>query len=121
MKRVCIALWLLVIIAAFALAFTPNIVKLQNGADKMLHIFITCTILLGADYILTKMKFVFILAGLLLIAGCALEIIQHILPDRQAEWEDIAANIIGVTLGLLIRFFIRSGYKTLQKLANESG
>lgn len=115
MKKLCVCLWFLLIFAAIALAFTPNIVKLQNGADKMLHVFITCSILLGADFILNRRKIVFMLAVLLLVAGGAIEIIQHILPDRQAEWEDLAANVIGVTLGLMIRFFIRSGYIALQQ------
>lgn len=41
------------------------------------------------------------LIGLLLAYGVALEIAQHFLPPRSADWHDVVADGAGVALGLL--------------------
>lgn len=116
MKKLYISLWLLLVLTAAILALTPNILKLQNSADKMLHIMMACFILLGPTILFTRKAYTYSVALLVISAGGLLEFVQYAFLDRKAEWEDFGANIIGVALGLIIGTLIRSGYRAGAKI-----
>lgn len=120
MKRLFIALWLLLVLAALALALIPNVVKLQNGADKVLHVLVTCLLMLGPALFFRAKKYIIAFAVLMLCAGLGIELIQSLTPDRKPELLDILSNLIGTGLGLLIGYLLKSGYDAGRKAVPPS-
>ena len=82
----------------------------------MLHILMASSILIGPTVIVRNLKYVYGLAFSMFIFGLGLECIQYLIPDRNAELKDIAANTIGIILGLFIGLLIRSGYQAGAKI-----
>jgi VanZ family protein len=93
-----------------AACFTPNFMEIGFQTDKMLHISAVCIALLWPCLTFRRWRNIMIFSALILAGGISVEILQGLTPDRQSEWGDIAANIIGICLGLIIGYLIRSGY-----------
>lgn len=92
------------------LAITPNLLPMGFHTDKMLHIFVFG---LAATYItwqhLKTPKKTAVLLCVTLAAGIGIELIQTLVPNRTAQIEDIAANIIGITYGYITGYCLKTG------------
>lgn len=99
--------FLLCIVAA---SLVPDFLDMGFYTDKVLHSFLVCMALLWPCLSFSRWRSVFMLCGIIFLGSLAIEGLQTLTPDRHAELGDIAANIIGIMLGLLIGWLLRSGY-----------
>lgn len=111
MKITLTLLWILFIVIGIAFIAIPDIFKMYAHADKFLHILFSCLFILGPTLYFDKKSIIFSIAACIILSGFGLELIQSLLPDRKAEILDILSNLCGVTLGLIIGFLIKSGYR----------
>lgn len=93
-------------------ATTPHLLGKGYQTDKMLHIFIFgifAAIFCAKFY---KLKYQVIIAIVLFALGICIEFMQFLAPERNPQWADIAANVIGILYGILAGNLLRSGYFT---------
>ena len=109
MLKIIISIFATVIVVA--LATTPNLLPMGFQTDKILHIFVFAitSAYITWQYIEQRNKLI-ILLGAVLCAGIAIELIQMLIPERTAQIEDIAANIIGILYGLTMGNLLKKGY-----------
>jgi VanZ family protein len=50
-----------------------------------------------------------LIPGIIIAGGT--EMVQHFLPYRTASWSDFGVNLAGITLGLILWWFIRQGQR----------
>lgn len=108
MKSFTFALWFLGIAVLTVMAVMPNVMVIENNADKMLHITGFCFLMMWPTVTFIRKKHIFVSASVLLASGVAVEILQGFAPTREPSIEDAIANVIGVCAGLVIGFLIRS-------------
>ena len=108
MKTFTFTLWFFGISGLTVLAVLPNVMVVENGADKMLHIAGFCFLTLWPTMTFIRRNHIYMSAMALIAAGMAVEILQAFAPTREPSIEDMMANIIGVVAGLVIGFLIRS-------------
>lgn len=108
MKIFTFTLWFLGIALLAVFAMIPNLVVIENNADKMLHVTGFCFLMLWPVVTFKRVKHVYLAAVFLLSAGVLVEVLQGFAPTRTPSFEDVLANVIGVVAGLVIGFLIRS-------------
>ncbi|MGH1456979.1 MAG: VanZ family protein [Alphaproteobacteria bacterium] len=84
--------------------------------DKMLHLFTFCIIstLATWKYLEHIKKLIASLCTLLCLGGI-IELIQIFVPNRTAQIEDMCSNILGITLGIIIGYLLKTGYYAQKK------
>jgi len=110
LKYLLIILWSFALVSASVLAFTHDLVKMTNGSDKTLHVMMCSLIMMGPVFLFKRKLFIIIPAIIMLCAGFGIEIIQSFMPDRNPEPGDMIANIIGVSLGIIIGKLLKTGF-----------
>lgn len=110
MKMFLFIFWLCTIFLFAAIAAIPNVMVIDNGQDKMIHMAVFC--LLAIVPVMTFTDRRKIAAGIItvLAAGAGIEILQNFIPARQASAEDMMYNAAGVCLGLVIGYLFRAQY-----------
>ncbi len=93
-----------------SLAVLPNLVEMGYQTDKMLHVFMFTLVSMPATLTGRPWQHVTAYALLLLCAGICAELVQLYLPHRSAQIGDLISNVLGISLGLLIGYLLRSGY-----------
>lgn len=96
----------IIVAILLCLALIPNVMELGYKTDKMLHIFVFTHLILIARIIFPTRP-LYVIAIPCLMLGVALEGVQALIPDRNAEWADMAANIGGFIIGWLIIVLIK--------------
>ncbi len=110
MKKILPLLWLLMIAVMVVLSVTPNLIYMSNHSDKMLHIIFYCLFVMAPILMSGRWQIIVpVMLGLLFLGG-VIEILQSLVPGRNASFDDIYANISGAFSGLIIGYLIRSGY-----------
>jgi len=109
-------LFLIALISSYVLAIMPQemVPSFQSLSDKSLHFiaFAVLTLLLNLSYRMPWWKSVLYL----LFYATFIEFSQTFTPNRCAEWLDIVADAIGITLGLVLY----AGYKKLEAICANS-
>jgi VanZ family protein len=97
------ALFLLLLAAITWLALSPAPLKtLNTGWDKANHVLaFTALAFAGVWGWWPRPRRWVVLFAVLLAYGGAIEIAQSFLPPREADWEDLLADSVGISLGLL--------------------
>ncbi len=108
MKTFTFTLWIMGILTLMGFAVIPNLMVIENGADKMLHMTAFCLLTLWPTVTFIRMKHVYISAAILFSSGIVVEVLQGFVPMRTPSMEDILANLAGVAAGLVIGMLIRS-------------
>jgi VanZ family protein len=97
-------LWLLMAVTC-GFAFAPHApeLKIENG-DKFQHILAfgslaSCALLAARRR--TRAAWLGVLAGMLAF-GVFIELVQVFLPTRSADWQDVVADMLGASLGVLV-------------------
>jgi VanZ family protein len=96
----------LVLIAALVtLSLLPPIATLvARGEDKLLHGIAYAVLMIYYSGIVHPRRYVWVVVGLMLL-GIAIEYLQGYVGYRAAELADVAANAIGMTVGLALGLF----------------
>ena len=104
------------LLGSYILAVIPQQMapEIADLSDKSLHFiaFAVLTVLLFLSYRLSLWKGI----ALLLFYAFFIEFSQYFTPNRCAEWLDIAADAIGILLGLLLY----AAYKKLEEICENS-
>ncbi len=104
------------LIGSYILAIMPQDMapSFQSFSDKTLHFiaFAVLSFLLNLSYRIVWWKSVVAL----LLYACFIEFSQYFTPNHCAEWMDIAADTIGIGLGLLLY----AGYKKLEEICENA-
>lgn len=98
-RAVRVSTWLIAItVMALALVPLPRIPGLGHG-DKLVHgiVFLVIALLSAVGW--PRVRFA-VLAAALVAFGAAIEVLQGLTGWRSAEWLDLAADAIGVIMGL---------------------
>ena len=117
MKTILICLWLICLGAIASLAVIPDLMTMNNGADKMLHLCVFCIMTVWPMMTFEKRSMMFIAPLGLFILGIAIEYAQEFVPSRNSEFRDIVYNTMGVMAGTMIGFLLRDSYQSLLPLA----
>ena len=108
-------LFWIALISSYILAIMPQEMapSFQSLSDKSLHFiaFAVLALLLNLSYRISWWRSVFYL----LFYAAFIEFSQTFTPNRCAEWLDIAADAIGIVLGLVLY----AGYKKLEKICEK--
>lgn len=109
MKALKTILFVFTLISGAILAITPNLLPMGFYTDKILHMFVfgNATIIITYKYLGAPKKLITAITILILI-GLSIEIIQSFVPERMAEPEDIASNIIGILYGFTTGYLLKS-------------
>ena len=110
--------WMTATCIALIFALKPQALQLGfEGADKALHLLaFMCLAFIPAISFDRIRNIVFAVAFVFAI-GIGIELIQHYIPTRRAEFMDVVFDGIGVTIGTLIGISLRSTYQSLVALA----
>ncbi len=104
------------LIGSYILAILPQDMapEIGNLSDKTLHFiaFAVLTLLLNLSYRMAWWKSIVYL----IFYACFIELSQYFTPKRCAEFLDVAADIIGIGIGLLFYW----GYKKLEVICANS-
>ncbi|WP_290648994.1 VanZ family protein [Aquisalimonas sp.] len=76
--------------------------------DKLQHIAAYALLGLLAMLAFSSLPLAAIAAVAMVGLGVAIEVVQYFLPWRQFEWLDMAANALGVALGMTMAAFART-------------
>jgi len=106
MKILTFILWLCVVGIVIVLAVTPNVMVMHGNQDKMLHVTVFCLLILWPAIILTRRLYIYGIALFLLLLGVAIEMLQVMVSGRESSLFDIAANGLGLILGLVIGYLL---------------
>jgi hypothetical protein len=110
MKKIFFGLWMIMTAAVIMLAVTPDLVLPPGHADKAMHVTGFCLLMLYpvcAGY--SRKRIIFIALALIAI-GVGIEIAQLGVASRKSSLFDALANGVGVILGVVIGYLVRSGY-----------
>jgi len=114
-KHYKILFWI-TLLCSYVLAIIPQdmVPDIQEFSDKTLHFiaFSVLTLLLSMSYRIVWWKNV----GYMLFYAVFIEFSQYFTPNRCAEFLDVTADAIGITLGLILY----SGYKKLEEICENS-
>jgi hypothetical protein len=110
MQKLFAVMYLLYLCAVAAACFVPDLIEMGFHTDKMMHITFICLAFVWPCLSFKSWRPIFILAIGILIGGIGIEILQGFTPDRKPEIEDVIANTLGVGVGLMIGYLLRSGY-----------
>ena len=113
-RRYWIAANCLLIFAVTSLTIVPAIlapIPLTDvpGIDKWLHAITFAILALWFTGQYARSSYWKIAAGLIAY-GAAIEIGQSMIPYRTAEWGDLAADVAGVLLGVVIALVLTGGW-----------
>jgi VanZ family protein len=102
----------LILAIVLAMAFLPAFNSAAPGIpefDKWLHglVFLLLTVWFTGQY--ARRFYVFVLLGLFAY-GALIEVGQALIPYRTAEWGDLAADCVGVIVGILIATAVSGGW-----------
>ncbi len=115
-SRTLRVLFWVALFTSYVLAMIPQEMSpdFQNLSDKTLHFlaFSVLTLLLYLSYRLYWWKGIL----WLLLYAFFIEFSQYFTPNRCAEWLDIVADGIGISIGLLLY----AAYKKLEKMCENS-
>ncbi len=96
---------------AYTIALTPNFLDFGYHADKTLHLLTFFTPMLIITLVNSGKKKIMITSAIILFAiGLSIEIAQLFSASRSTQWEDITANTIGIFLGYISGYLMRTGY-----------
>ncbi len=101
--------WLLVAGTCFASLVPGDRLPVPGGQDKMLHIVTYCLLMIWFAGIYRVGRFPFIAGGLLLL-GLALEFGQRLVVSRTFDGFDVAANALGIVLGVVLAMTVLGGW-----------
>ncbi len=96
-----IALWLLMIGSALLIALTPSQIHLIHGYDKVAHFVAFAALMIMPAMSIKCLKTLIIFSMFLIFIGIFVECVQFFIPERDASLQDIVANILGVSFGLI--------------------
>lgn len=113
MKAVFFLMWLLSLGFVAALALVPNLMSINTGADKMLHMLAFCMLMLWPAMTFDKSFNVVMSMLLLFSVGIGMEIMQGFIPQRNSELMDVVFNGGGIVLGSMIGYLLRDAYQAL--------
>ncbi len=110
-----IAILLTITLTIGSLIPPPNIVLVKvNNVDKLIHLLAYCLLtfswIIALQQQLKKEKVIYVLAFSIFVFGIVIEVLQGVLtPYRQADYVDVIANFLGITLAILLfkRFFLK--------------
>lgn len=94
----------------FTASLIPDFLEAGYQTDKMLHIMTVCITIMWSFLLLERPKHTYVFSGCIFCGSLLVEGLQSFTPDRKAELGDIFANAIGISLGLLIGYLIKSGW-----------
>lgn len=97
----------LVAFAIFAIVQPEYMPKAEAPYDKLLHFALFALATVFAVLSTKDHRVAFSIAGAILAAGIAIEIIQALIPGRSADMMDAAANALGVITVLAPYYFMR--------------
>lgn len=117
MKYVLLCLWLFCLTAISLLALVPDLMTMNKGADKMLHLCVFCILTIWPMMTFEKRSMMFVIPVGLLALGVAIELTQDLIPSRSSEFRDIVYNTMGVMAGTMIGFLLRESYQSLLPIA----
>lgn len=106
------------LLAIAGLALVPNLVAMNTGADKMLHMLAFCILMLWPAITFQKTLHVVLSMILLFGVGISMEILQEFVPQRNSELMDAVFNGGGIILGCMIGYLLRDAYQSLLPLAH---
>jgi VanZ family protein len=102
-----------VLTGLLTLALLPGLVIPSNYfADKILHLCICILLLIWAFFIFKTPKSILLITSLLLVGSLGVEIIQSAIPGRSMSFDDVVANLTGISLGWLIGHFLKTAQET---------
>lgn len=103
-RRLWGALLALLLLAVAWLAFSPAPPpQVDTGWDKANHALAFLVLAVLAELALwPRPARHWLSAAGLLAYGALIEVVQSRLPARSAEWSDLAADAVGITIGLLL-------------------
>lgn len=100
-----VAFWLPLLICTYAALDQGMPSATPKVSDVTLHLF-AFVYLSAALRIAHPRLLVTLVVVLMIVYGGLLEIAQSFLPPRQAEWGDLAVDVLGIGIGLLAHYFL---------------
>jgi VanZ family protein len=101
-----LAFWLPLAIATFA-AFAPQGVPLPfSMTDVALHLFTFTYLTAALGNACFRLSRWWVPAPWMLVYGVLLELVQSLIPARSAELKDIAVDVSGIAIGLVVWRFV---------------
>lgn len=106
--------WIAATCIALAFALKPQSLQLGfDGADKILHMLAFMALAFIPAITFDKMRNVILSVVFVLAIGICIELIQYYIPTRRAEFMDVVFDGVGVAIGTMIGFSLRSLYQSL--------
>jgi VanZ family protein len=103
--------WIMAVISVIVLSLVPHLLNTAGQADKMLHIFAYCFISFIPMLLIERTKIKVCIAIGLFLMGIMNEYLQSIVGGRHSDISDAMMNGVGVILGVIVGYLIKSGYK----------
>lgn len=117
MKITFLTIWLSSLALIAAMALVPNLMAINTGADKMLHMLVFCMLMLWPAMAFERIFNIIMSMALLFSVGVGMEIMQSFVPGRESEVMDVVFNSGGIALGSMIGYLLRDAYQSLLPLA----
>ena len=103
------ALWAMGALFFLSLALLPLTLAIGPWGDKIIHLN-SCVFLMLPAVIMFRPRWYLSLALAIMLAGVGIEFVQQLVPDREFSYGDMAVNISGLLLGIVIGILLRRGY-----------
>ena len=105
---------------ALAFALKPQALELGiEGSDKILHMFAFMLLTIIPVIAMDKMRNIVMGVTSVLLIGIGIELAQLYIPTRYPEVMDAMFNVMGVTIGTMIGFSLRSTYQAFIPVSIE--
>ena len=114
MKITFFMTWMAAMGIALVFALKPQSLQLGfEGADKILHMLAFICLSFMPAIMLSKARDM--IFGLLFVMaiGIGIELIQHYIPSRNAEFMDVVFDGLGVAIGTMMGLSLRSMYQSM--------
>lgn len=112
--------WVTAMAIALVFALKPQSLQLGfEGADKILHMIVFMCLSFMPAMMMEKSRHIIIGIMLVMAIGIGIELIQHSIPSRSAEFMDVVFDGIGVAIGTMIGLSLRSTYQSLMPIMFE--
>jgi VanZ family protein len=110
------------LVLAAVLSLTPNFhVHGGPGGDHMAHVFGYAAVSFCAVFAFSSLQGRAAALMIALSAGLIFELIQAILPGREAGFDDVLANVAGLTIGVVLGLLSLSAFRLLRLMAFRAG
>lgn len=110
--------WIAATCIALVFALKPQSLQLGfEGADKVLHLVAFMCLAFIPTITFDKIRNVIFGIAFVLAIGITIELIQHYIPTRRAEFMDVVFDGVGVAIGTMIGLSLRSRYQSLMSLS----